>query len=241
MNYLYDCTFDGLLTCIYEHYYNQKCEGIYCDESYQGNLLHDAITLSTDYSKSEKVYRAIYKKISPQALRHVHYAYLSNDYHKGTYILQYLVLGFKVGAFIDNYHAYEEVKGIHTLSRKVSFEAHRFLGLTRFSDIGHLLYAEITPDHDILMLLADHFSNRYLHEKFIIHDTKREKALFYADGHYEIQALNKKTKLLFSEKELFYRELWKNYFKNIAIKERENLRLQRQFMPNRYWKNLTEI
>jgi probable DNA metabolism protein len=44
-----------------------------------------------------------------------------------------------------------------------------------------------------------------------------------------------------SDREMFYQALWKSYFKNIAIGERKNPRLQRQFIPRRYWKNLVEM
>lgn len=241
LDYLYDASFDGLLSCIYEHYYSKKCSGIYSVSSYQGNLLSSAVTIETDYSKSEKVYQGIIKRISSEALRHVYYVYLSNDYNKGTLILNYLALGFKIGSFINNYHTNNQVKEIHALSKKVSFEYHRFLGLLRFSDLGKFLYAEITPDHDILPLLADHFCDRFQKEHFIIHDKQRKKALIYAEGHYQIESFDFQSKLSFSNKELLYRDLWKNYFKSISIKERENPKLQRQFMPHRYWKNLSEV
>jgi probable DNA metabolism protein len=42
-----------------------------------------------------------------------------------------------------------------------------------------------------------------------------------------------------AEKE--YQDLWKKYFETIAIKERTNPRCQKNFMPVRYWKNLTEL
>ena len=43
-----------------------------------------------------------------------------------------------------------------------------------------------------------------------------------------------------SADERHYRRLWKSYFENIAIKERTNPRCQKNFMPVRYWKHLTE-
>ena len=46
---------------------------------------------------------------------------------------------------------------------------------------------------------------------------------------------------IISEDEAVYQKLWKGYFKNIAIKERENKRLQMQFMPKKYWKFLKEM
>jgi probable DNA metabolism protein len=38
-----------------------------------------------------------------------------------------------------------------------------------------------------------------------------------------------------------YRNLWRNYFDSMAIKERTNPRCQRNLMPARYWKNLPEM
>ena len=47
-------------------------------------------------------------------------------------------------------------------------------------------------------------------------------------------------KNVFDEKEEEYQKLWKTFFKRIAITERKNLKLQRQFIPARYWKYLPE-
>ena len=37
-----------------------------------------------------------------------------------------------------------------------------------------------------------------------------------------------------------WQEMWKTYFKQIAIRERTNLKCQQNFMPKRFWKYLTE-
>ena len=36
-------------------------------------------------------------------------------------------------------------------------------------------------------------------------------------------------------------ELWKSFFKTIAIKERVNKKCQQNFMPKKYWKNILEM
>ena len=43
-----------------------------------------------------------------------------------------------------------------------------------------------------------------------------------------------------SEEEKEYQTLWQKYFDHIAIKERKNSNCQRNFMPLRYRKHLTE-
>ena len=38
-----------------------------------------------------------------------------------------------------------------------------------------------------------------------------------------------------------YEKMWKTFIKAVTIKERKNLRCQRNFMPKKYWKNLLEV
>ncbi len=40
--------------------------------------------------------------------------------------------------------------------------------------------------------------------------------------------------------EKLFQQLWRTYFKSVAIQERLNPRKQRNDMPVRYWKYLTE-
>jgi probable DNA metabolism protein len=46
---------------------------------------------------------------------------------------------------------------------------------------------------------------------------------------------------MMAEDEKLFQSLWKSYFEAMAIKERVNLRLQRQHMPRRFWNLLTEM
>ena len=103
------------------------------------------------------------------------------------------------------------------------------------------LYARIEPDHDVIELVARHFCDRYRNDPFIIHDVKRSKALVAFQGQWYISHFEDRDIPDVSAGEKEYRRLWKNYFDNIAIKERTNPRCQKNFMPVRYWKNLTEV
>ena len=44
-----------------------------------------------------------------------------------------------------------------------------------------------------------------------------------------------------AEDEMMYQNLWKKYFDSIAIEQRRNERCQKNMMPVKYWKNLTEM
>jgi probable DNA metabolism protein len=241
MVYLHDGTFNGLLTCIYEHYYTKKVSGIYCEDIYEMELLEEELYIPTDDVKAKKVYYAIWNKISDEAMMNVYYTFLSNDYRKDYYILKYLELGFKMGYKIDNDHTNKDVINVHKLSTQVSKERHRLLGILRFQEVGHGLYAPVTPDNDVIELLAEHFVDRLKNEQFIIHDKKRKKAVIYNKKEWIVADFDLQEEILISKKEKKFQEMWKGYFEHISIKERKNLRLQRQFVPTRYRKNMVEF
>lgn len=45
---------------------------------------------------------------------------------------------------------------------------------------------------------------------------------------------------MMAEDERLFQRLWKGYFDAMTIRERINPRLQRQMMPKRFWRFLTE-
>ena len=103
------------------------------------------------------------------------------------------------------------------------------------------MYAKIAPDHDVLELLGEHFSDRFKGDPFLIHDAKRSKALYSAAGQWRIAPIDEKALPDLSEEEKLYRRMWKTYFDTVAIEERINPACQKRYMPVRYWKNLTEM
>lgn len=268
MDYLYDGSFEGFLSCIYQHYYNEKAAGIFPRDSYQCSMIKPWHWVETRPEQSAKVYDAIEAKISPKALKRVYYIFLSNKVDKENIALRYLILGFRLGGKVDMLHSNSIVFDAQQLAHKVALEAHRFGGLVRFSvlapresgsDLGlmmkspdlkpslspdidiELLYSNIEPDHDILELIGDHFADRFKGNPFIIHDTKRNKALYSAGGNWQIALLDKGALPGPSAKENLFKSMWKDYFDAIAIKERINPKCQRRMMPVRYWDKLTEM
>ncbi|MDD2397085.1 MAG: TIGR03915 family putative DNA repair protein [Tissierellia bacterium] len=241
MDYLYDGTFEGLMTCIYYHYKKGKATGIYVISNYQQSIVYQSEIVETDILKAEIVSDAINRLISKEAYVHVYYCYLSNDAEKENLILDFLIFAFKYGRNTMNFYTHEKVLPINEIYKRVAREEHRVLGILRFSEIGGILYAKYSPDNDISILLADHFADRYKHEKFIIYDEKRKKVVVYANNNWEIKENINIDDIEFSIKETMIQKLWKQYFTDLAIKERKNINLQFQFVPSRYRKNMTEF
>ncbi|MFP4015741.1 MAG: TIGR03915 family putative DNA repair protein [Halanaerobiales bacterium] len=240
--YIYDGSFPGLLTAIYDAFYsNEKPDKISTVEFYQQGLFDNKIKIETDLNKSDRVYQAVKDKISLNSLRRVYNAYLSEEEGIASLILKYLILGFKMGKEIDDFLNNDIVNQICRVSSRVSKEKHLLLGLLRFKEIKNgVYYAPFEPDYNITSLIAPHFSKRLSDQDWIIHDRKRKIAAIYNKEEWVITEMDNPEKIIISEDEEFYQQLWKGFYKNIAIEERKNSTLQRQFMPKRYWKYLIE-
>ncbi|RNC28663.1 MAG: hypothetical protein AWM53_01323 [Candidatus Dichloromethanomonas elyunquensis] len=241
MDYLYDGSFEGLLTAIYLNYYEEKALGIYPEANYQYAILTPYKVVQTDSLQAAKVYEAVENKISRETLRLIYYVYLSSHPRKENLILTYVELGFKLGAKIDGYHTHSDVFPIAATARKVSLETHRFLGLLRFSEAKGFLYAVFEPDHNILVLMAEHFSDRLAGENFIIHDRKRNLAVIYDQKEWVLTDFQVDKDFQITDSEAFYQGLWTAYFNHIAIDNRKNKKLQAHFIPQRYRHNLVEF
>lgn len=241
MDYLYDGTFEGLLTCIYLHYKTEKASGIYEARSYQYSVMNNFLLVETDIEKAAVVSDAINSKVSAEAYIHVFYCFLSNVENKENIILDFLIFAFKYGKNTMNFYSHEKILKIKEAYTKVARELQGFLGILRFSDIDGILYSKFSPDNDLLILLIDHFADRYRYEKFIIHDERRRKAAVYGNDRWEIKEDIRIENMEYSSGEETVHSLWRQYFNDLAIKERKNIKLQFQFVPARYRKNMTEF
>lgn len=241
--YIYDGTFEGLLTAIYDAYYERENpDQIVAIDNFTDNFLIRRRYIDTDKEKSEKVHKAIINKISKEALTYIMYAYLSEHENAGKFILEYLRFGFKVGKIVDSYLSDDRVHNIHRLVTKINREKHLLLGIIRFRLLSNnIYYAPIETQYNTACLLGEHFATRMSDQIFVIHDVKRNYGVFYDKSKWFISSIDKVENLDYDEKELFYQELWKKYFESATIKDRINPKLQASFMPKKYWKYLVEM
>jgi len=240
--YIYDGSFDGLLTAIYNAYYRREVpDKITSNDDIQESFIIEKVYIETDKEKSQRVYNSILSKISYRALRHVFYAYLSELDDSSTAIYKYLRLGWKMGADVDKNLSNDAVLAVHNISRKVGRESHAILGLIRFKRLkGDIYYSQIEPMYNILGIIAPHFAERLANENWVIHDLKRGIAVMYNKKEWIIKDVDVIEELCFEKDEEMYQKLWQEYYKSITIKNRINPRLQKRNMPMRYWKHLIE-
>jgi probable DNA metabolism protein len=241
--YIYDGSFYGLMTT-FAHIMNDNNSPTSIRPA--GNELVDlfesATTINTDENIAEDLLSKIRHDISVLAYDHIIYAFLSEHPAREIILYFYIQKGLDVGDSIDAKLTDEWVLKTHSLTRKVEREVHRFKGFVRFSELADgSYYSIIEPDYHILPLLAPHFAQRLADQSWIIHDLKRHKAAIYNKKSVCVTKISLSEELLFADGDDEHKRLWQLYYKTIGIKERENPKLQQQFIPKKYQKHLVEL
>lgn len=240
--YVYDGSFEGLLTSVFEAFSRKEVPGAILPEmGLQQDLTAVYSFIATDQAKSDRVYSSILKNISEDALKNIYHTFLSEDPDAATLIYRYLKLGWKMGSSVDMHLSDDTVFRIMDINRRVEHEIHKLMGFVRFRQVeGGIYYSSISPDHNIVELLAPHFAERLSDQDWIIHDVRREIAALYNKKEWIVTEFSVGDIPRATEEEKRYSALWKEFFKTLEIKSRSNPKLQRQLMPRRYWEHLVE-
>lgn len=246
---LYDGTFQGLLTIVFDCYLSKKIPlKIIPEQEYLSNILDKTVYVETDFAKSDRIFHGISKNICNRALYDSYYAFLSANsnkicQNKEIEILKFILHGFIIGPKIITMLSIDYVLSVMKLRKNVLGEAHRLKGLTRLQEIGNnLFYASIHPENNVIENLGQFFIRRFPTQNLILHDKNRELAFLYNTKEYTIiDVSNQFINPTITESEKQFQSLWKTFFKTIAIKERTNKRCQMQYMPKKYWKDLIEM
>lgn len=245
--YLYDGSFYGLLTIVFDCYVSKTIpHSIIPQENYLPNLLEKSCYIKTNEEKASRIWHGAYQSISYTALYDCYHAFLSCQTGKEMAILKYLLHGFFMEASICNALTLEYVLQVTKLRKNVFGEAHRLKGLVRLAEVdNNLWYSSIHPDNNVIEQVGHFLMDRFPTQNIILHDKNRNLAfLYHAQKKKQYEIIDVPTNFQvthFSKEEEQFQKLWKTFFNTIAIKERKNERLQMQFMPKKYWKDLVEI
>lgn len=249
MIYIYDTTYPGLLTAIFESYrLKTPPVNIVAEDQHQDNLFDTSTFIQTDTALAKRVIKGVEKKCGKDGARLMYRCFLS-EYDKiemDIYRFIQAIVESKDNVLTN--FADESVLRLHQINKQIGREVHRMHAFVRFQETKDGLYAAlIEPDFNVMPLIGKHFKDRYPAQDWLIYDPRR---------HYGIhsKALEQKSRFVtFSEKqhrhlteeilteaESDYQELWKSYFKAVDIPERKNMKLHLQHVPKRYWKYLVE-
>jgi len=244
-SYVYDHSFEGLLTAVFDVYVLKDAEArIYPEGHAQEGLFDKTRRVHNDGARAGRVWKKLSDRLSAVDLGKIHRTFLSEEKGMEDYLLHYIrhILGPVANA--ENDLAHPAVKYVTDTARKVHREKHRMEAFIRFrlSDDG-LYFAEIDPDFNVLPLLRKHFQSRYADQRWMIFDQRRKYGLYYDLDKVESVTLTEgqdESPVALNETEKAFQRLWGHYFTHVNIKERKNTKLHIRHMPKRYWKFLTE-
>lgn len=240
--YFFDGTKNGLLTCIFESFYEKRIPDDVTTECVQCGLLDEIVTIKTDNEKAERVYKCLKNCKTKYLVSDFNLTFRSGEKKRFKVLFDYLNVAISnKNIDVSKAFALPEIQAFTDLKNRIYTETHRFKGFLRFMETEKgFYYACYEPDNDITELLVPHFTAR-LQSPFIIHDIKRN-ILALCDGkRYKIlNGGDNGVTVFMSESEEIFLDLWQQYYKSINIEARKNLRQMRNYMPERYWKNLSE-
>lgn len=246
---VYDGTFIGLLTAVFEIYeYKFQDPDIKKEEFANTSLFENFHTVISNATKANRVILKLQSLLPSSSLLKLKYAFLSELAFVENNLFQYIKYAIDKKVNIENDFSNKYVLAIEGAARKTSREAHRMKGFVRFQLSGDGLYfATIQPDHNILPIISKHFKDRFASQKWLIYDLNRKYGIYYdLSGIVEVNIEMKTSHdedgvgMVLHEDETNYQNLWKQYFKSTNIAARKNTKLHIQQLPRRYWKHLTE-
>ena len=249
MIFIYDGTFEGFLSAVFDAFTLKEDVSIEKKDCWQPLLFAEPVEVKTEPEKAERVANKLLSVCGRRGFSAIVHIFLSEAEGCETAAFYLIKSVVQFGAKAFSRFQDEKIAHAMELRKKVSKECDRFLGILRFSELSNgIFYAPCEPDHNIIPLVAGHFYERLSGTKWMIHDLRRGFALYHSNGNMEnvefidelTSHLNMLALLGKSENEEDFAEMWCRYFKTIAIETRINPKLQRQFMPQRYWKYLTE-
>jgi probable DNA metabolism protein len=247
----YDKTFDGLLTIVFDAYFRKTFPDVLLREGEPLPLFYDVVVdVITDEGKSDRVWKGLQKKLSSSALSMLTTCWLSELPEIDQVLFRYMCKAIDAPVSMELNFGDPDVLELSKVWKKVNWERIRIMQFARFQKAADgTFFAPFKPVHNALPLVIHHFKDRFADQKWLIYDLKRQYGYYYdltgvAEVTFEYPETHLITGMLdesiMDEDEKRFQLLWKTYFRSIAIKERINPRLQKQHMPVRYWKYLTE-
>lgn len=249
--YLYDKTFEGLLTAVFDAYSRKVFPDVLLAEGSTLPLFTEEVyTVITQDDRAERVWKGLEKKLTAGACRMIRAVWLSEETDVDNLLFRYIRKNIDSATSIETNFGDEDVLAMMKLAKSVNFEAEHIRQFVRFQKTADgLFFAPIEPKHNALPLAIDYFHSRFSDQEWVVYDTRRKYGyhydlkkvdLFTFEGNDPIPVSGKLRADQLDEHEALFEDFWKSYIKTLTIRERFNPKLQRQHMPVRFWKYLTE-
>jgi len=252
--FLFDGTWEGMLSVVFKAFQLRRTSGVELVRLNAARpMFADSVTeVVTDSEAAGRVWAGLSRRLSREPLGALTVSFLSEQEDMDTPTFRFIVKIFTAaeGQLVERDFGDKDVLAVVNTARKVRYEAHRILQFVRFQKAADGTYfAMVDPIYNVLPLSVGHFTDRFADQPFILYDRRRGYGYYYdrreakimtmPDNLHHIMTGRLSPELMAPDERLFQR-LWRTYFKATAIPERMNPRKQRQDMPVRFWRFMTE-
>ena len=270
--YTFDQTLDGLLTAVFDSFALHQQDVTLLVEGEQLPLFaEEPHQVVTDSEKTERVWKGLEKRLSPAGLRIITLSWMSEERALNQPLFNFICKVFRQpkgtarcqSLSLEHNASDEDVLAVRNTCRRVLHESQRMKQFLRFQKAKDGTYlGVVSPDHDVLPLITDHFADRFGDQPWLIYDAHRHYGYYHtpplanspdkaqdsiiritfeneATVPFDLSNGKLNTDILSADDQLF-QDLWRTYFKAICIRERMNPKKQLSDMPRRYWKYMTE-
>ena len=263
--YIFDQTFDGMLSAVFDAYFRHQSPDMLLGKGEQLPLFcEETHEVVSDEKKAQRVWAGLEKRLSKEALHIIMVSWMSEEKELNTPLFHYIYKVFQQPASksnIERNFSDPDVLHVTNTARRVLHEQLRMKQFIRFQKAKDGTYlAVVSPDNDVLPLITDHFQDRFNDQPWLIYDAKRHYGYYYEASPNPSKRRGDVIRITFEDEsavpfnlengklneevissdDRLLQDLWRTYFKAICIKERMNPKKQLSDMPRRYWKYMTE-
>ena len=253
--YVFDNTLDGLLTAVFDSFFlHQEPEMLLAEGEHLPLFADVPHVVMTDNDKAGRVWKGLEKQLSKDGLRMITISWLSEEKALNLPLFNFICKVFRLKVKdLERNAADPDVLAVRNTCRRVLHEQLRMKQFIRFQKAKDGTYlAVVSPDHNVLPLITDHFQDRFNDQPWLIYDARRHYGYYYdretvTRVTFEDEAAlpfdltnGKMDADILSADDALFQQLWRTYFKAICIRERLNPKKQLSDMPRRYWKYMTE-
>ena len=238
---VYDGSFEGFLSLVYEVYYKKlKPTNIY--KTLPNEIIFEEILeIQTSEENSTKVLKAIKTKFPKPIVEKILNIFMCDSRAFEVALLEFIIIGFKDTKQLFNINN-SSVFYLSNLEKELFKNVHKMYAFVRFEELDDdTLYAKLECKFNVVYFLAKHFLKRFNNQNFIIHDINRKIAFIKTKDDYSIQEVAFFDEPNYSTNEEKFQKLWKRFFKGVTIEERINPKLQQQLVPLIYRTYMSEF
>ena len=241
MTLVYDGTFEGFLSLVYEVYYKKFQVEKILREFPATLILDDIITIEYDEKKSLKVLESLKLKFTKKNFSVILNVFMCDSKEFELNLLHFIIAGFKNQKQLENINL-PFVQNLQNLQKELFRHNHKMTGFTRFIELDDgLLYAKIDSKFNVVYFLGQHFLKRFNNQRYIIHDLKRQIAFIKENSFVGVQNVAEFETPKVSVNEEKFSKLWQTFFASVSIESRKNKKLQRQMVPLLYRTYMNEF